>query len=69
MEMYEKVLQNALIYGFEEGIGAAYREHGLNISKFEDWPPEKINWVPEEAKAKLIPPIQNLFRSFKQNLK
>ena len=28
----------------------------------------KINWVPDELQAKLIPPIQDIFATFKSNL-
>lgn len=28
----------------------------------------KINWVPDELQAKLIPPIQNIFATFKSKL-
>lgn len=28
----------------------------------------KINWVPDELQANLIPPIQNIFATFKSNL-
>ena len=44
------------------------KKEGLNIHKIQDWPIEKINWVPEDIKEKLIPPIQNLFTSFKTTL-
>ena len=54
------VLNNALIYGFEEGLREPYLEAGYDIFKFESWPIEKINWVPEAMKEKLIPPIKNI---------
>ena len=65
---YEKVLYNALVYGYEESLEQVYSPYGLDIRRFEDWAPEKINWVPEEAQAKLIPPIQELFRGFQTEL-
>jgi hypothetical protein len=34
----------------------------------EDWPVEKINWVPEELKEKLIHPLRQTFLRFKNNL-
>jgi hypothetical protein len=34
----------------------------------ESWPVEKINWVPDELKEKIIPPIQKLFAGFKAEL-
>ncbi len=67
-ELYMKVYSNALVYGMEETLAKAYGEAGLNIHDSENWPVEKINWVPQVLKDKLIPPIQNLFYKFKSNL-
>lgn len=66
-ELFFKVRENKLINGFEEALHGPYFKAGLNIRRVEDWPVEKI-WVPDELKEKLIPPIQNLFASFKANL-
>ena len=68
MDLYEKVFKNALIYGFEEALADPFRQAGLNIQAVEEWPQDKINWVPEVLKEKLIPPVQALFASFKANL-
>ena len=43
-------------------------KENLNVRQVEDWPVEKINYVPNGLKEKLIPPIKNLFASFKSNL-
>ncbi len=67
-ELFFKVRKNELVRGFEGALHGPYSEAGLNIRRVEDWPVEKINWVPEELKKKLIPPIQNLFASFKTHL-
>ena len=67
-KLYMKVFENALIYGLEEALDEPYRQAGLDIHHIEDWPVERINWVPDALKEKLIPPIQNLFASFKSNL-
>ena len=67
-ELYEMTLNNRLVYGFEEALERPYADAGLDIYKVEDWPPEKINWVPPILKEKLIPPIQKLFSKFKENL-
>ena len=67
-KMYVVMHQNALIYGFEEALEEPFRSHGLDIHKIEYWPVEKINWVPEELQAKLIPPIQEIFVGFKTSL-
>ena len=67
-ELYLKVFENALIYGYEEALAGPYAKAGLDIREMESWPLEKINWVPEELKEKLIPPIQKIFAGFKKNL-
>ena len=67
-ELYQKVFENAFIYGFEEGLHLHFSKADLNIQEVEKWPVEKINWVPESLKEKLIPPIKELFSGFKSNL-
>ncbi|MFP6638336.1 MAG: hypothetical protein VB778_06905 [Nitrospinaceae bacterium] len=68
VELYEMVFKNALIYGFEECLEVPFAKAGLNIQDMEKWPVEKINWVPDELKEKLIPPIQQIFSGFKTEL-
>ena len=67
-EFFFKVRENKLIVGFEETLQEYYLKEGLNVRRVEDWPVEKINYVPEGLKEKLIPPIKNIFASFKSNL-
>jgi len=67
-ELFFKVRENKLIIGFEEALQESYSKENLNVRRIEDWPVEKINYVPEDLKEKLIPPIQNLFASFKSTL-
>lgn len=67
-ELYQMVFDNALIYGFEESLAQPFKKEGLDIHTIENWPVEKINWVPGELKEKLIPPIQNIFKGFKAEL-
>lgn len=67
-ELYMKTYTNAIVYGLEETLEAAFMKHGFNIHTAEDWPVDKINWVPPELKEKLIPPIKNLFAGFKETL-
>ncbi|MFQ5672634.1 MAG: hypothetical protein ACE5G9_06025 [Nitrospinales bacterium] len=67
-ELYLKVYQNALVYGFEQALEGPYRQAGLDVRRIEGWPVEKINWVPDELKEKLIPPIIDLFAGFRANL-
>ena len=45
-----------------------YKKAGLDIHSLENWPVEKINWVPDELKEKLVPPIQQVFAGFKAEL-
>jgi len=66
--LYEKVLNNALVYGYEQTLQEHYGKHGLDVRKVEDWPVQKINFVPEGLQETLIPPIQNLFATFRSNL-
>ena len=68
-EHYQMVFNNALIYGFEESLGESFKKQGLDIKAIETWPVEKINWIPEELKEKLIPPIQSIFKGFRKELK
>lgn len=64
---YLNIFENHIVYGFEEALEGPYALAGLDIRKVEDWPPDKINWVPSDLKKKLIPPIQQLFAKFKTN--
>ena len=67
-EHYQMVFNNALIYGFEESLGGPFKKQGLDIKAIETWPVERINWIPDELKEKLIPPIQNIFKGFRKEL-
>ena len=67
-DWYIKVYSNAILYGLEEALKKPYAKVGLNTDHLEDWPVEKINWVPEELTNKLVPPIQSMFNKFKANL-
>ncbi|NIQ00175.1 MAG: hypothetical protein GWM98_06890 [Nitrospinaceae bacterium] len=67
-DLYHMVLENALVYGYEQTLDAHYRKYELDVTRVETWPVEKINWVPEELQDKLIPPIQEIFATFKANL-
>ena len=67
-DLYHKILENALVHGYEQTLAAYYSKYGLDVGQVQDWPAEKINWVPDELQAKLIPPIQDIFATFKSNL-
>ena len=62
-ELFFKVRENKLVVGFEEALQEYYLQEDLNVRQVEDWPVDKINYVPEALKDKLIPPIKNLFAS------
>ncbi len=67
-ELYLKVFNSGIVYGLEDTLAESYGKAGLDIHSFEEWPLDKINWVPDDLKNKLIPPIQKLFRGFRENL-
>ncbi|SVB25254.1 uncharacterized protein METZ01_LOCUS178108, partial [marine metagenome] len=41
---------------------------GLDINDVENWPVEKINWVPQELKESVGRALTNRFNNFKVNL-
>lgn len=67
-ELYHKVYANALVYGYEEALEGPYQRDGLNIFRVEDWPVEKINWVPAELKDALSSYLRDTFTHFRLNL-
>jgi hypothetical protein len=68
-EQYHKVYSNALVYGFEEALQIPYKKKGLDVQNVEDWPVDKINYVPNELKEKLVPALQAPWKKFHVNLK
>ncbi len=67
-ELYHKVHSNALVYGYEEALEGPYQKAGLDIHQLEDWPAEKINFVPGELKKIMIPYLEGTFERFRKNL-
>ena len=67
-EQYHKVYSSALVYGFEEALKIPYGKENLDVRKVEDWPVEKINYVPDELKEKLVPALQAPWKKFQTNL-
>lgn len=67
-DLYHKAFRGLFVYGFEEALDGPYKRYNLDIRKVEDWPVEKINWVPEELKEKLIHPLRDTFSRFRINL-
>ncbi len=67
-EQFLNVYKNALVYGYEEALEGPYREHGLNIHTIEDWPEDRINFVPDSIKTILAPALEAKFNWFRKNL-
>jgi len=67
-EQYHEVYSKMLVYGYEEALEAPYKKDGLDIFKIEDWPVEKINYVPQELKDKLTPHLEGTFAAYRRNL-
>jgi len=68
-DLYHRVYTNALVYGYEEALEGPYRTEGLDIQRVEDWPAEKINYVPDTIKNILAPALEAKFLWFHKNLK
>jgi hypothetical protein len=67
-EQYHKVYSGALVYGYEEALEGPYSKAGLDIHKIEEWPADKINFVPQELKDTMIPYLEGTFERFRKNL-
>ena len=67
-ELYHKIYSNALVYGYEEALEGPYKKAGLDIHQIEDWPADKINFVPQELKDTMIPYLEGTFERFRKNL-
>ena len=67
-ELYHKIYSNALVYGYEEALEGPYKKAGLDIYQIEDWPADKINFVPQELKDTMIPYLEGTFERFRKNL-
>jgi hypothetical protein len=64
-----EAFKSGLIYGYEDAIQEEFATEGLDITKIEEWPVERINRVPERLKAKLVPPLKAIFNGFREQLK
>jgi hypothetical protein len=67
-ELYHKVYSSALVYGYEEALEGPYSRAGLDIHQIEDWPADKINFVPQELKDTMIPYLEGTFERFRKNI-
>lgn len=67
-EQYHRVYSAALVYGFEEALLGPYKKENLDIRNVENWPAEKINYVPVELKEKLVPALQAPWKKFQTAL-
>ena len=67
-EQYHKVYSSALVYGYEEALEGPYKKAGLDIHQVEDWPEDKINFVPQELKDIMIPYLEGTFERFRKNI-
>ena len=68
-EEYLNIYSNGIVYGLEEALEGPYKKAGLDIKNIENWPVEKINWVPQELKENVGRSLTDRFNNFKKNLK
>ena len=64
-----EAFEKELIYGYEDAIRQDFAKEGLDITKPEDWPVDRINRVPASLKEKLIPHLKGIFQRYRDNLK
>ena len=67
-EEYLNIYSNGIVYGLEEALEGPYKKAGLDIKNIENWPVEKINWVPQELKGNVGRSLTDRFSNFKNNL-
>ena len=67
-EEYLNLYSNAIVYGLEEALDGPYQKEGLDIKDIENWPIEKITWVPQELKETVGRSLTNKFNKFKKNI-
>jgi hypothetical protein len=64
-----QAFERGIIFSYEDAIRDDFARDGLDITKIEEWPVDRINRVPASLKAKLIPSLKALFKKFRDNLK
>ena len=67
-EQYLNLYSNAIVHGLEEALEGPYKKEGLDIKNVENWPIDKINWVPQELKENVGQSLIKKFSNFKSNL-
>ena len=67
-EQYLNLYSNAIVHGLEEALEGPYKKEGLDIKNVENWPEEKINWVPKELKKSVGRSLTEKFVGFKNKL-
>ena len=67
-EQYLNLYSNAIVHGLEEALEGPYKKEGLDIKNVENWPIDKINWVPQELKENVGRSLIKKFSNFKSNL-
>lgn len=67
-EEYLNLYSNAIVRGLEEALEGPYKKVGLDIQSVENWPENKINWVPQELKESVGRSLTKKFLNFKNNL-
>ena len=65
---YLNLYSNAIVHGLEEALEGPYKKEGLDIKNVENWPIDKINWVPQELKENVGRSLIKKFSNFKSNL-
>ncbi len=63
-----EAFEHGLIYDFEDAIRDDFLRDGLDITRLEEWPVDRINRVPASLKSKLVPPLKAVFQRFRENL-
>ena len=64
-----QAFERGIIFSYEDALREHFAREGLDITRVEEWPVERINRVPAGLKAKLAPPLKALFKKFRDNLK
>jgi hypothetical protein len=64
-----EAFEHGLIYDFEDAVREDFLREGLDITRLEEWPVDRINRVPASLKCKLAPPLRAVFQGFRESLR